>query len=112
MTEREPQVAFDSQVVEEPRILEHIANCPLVCRHETLVVLPDLPVEDDAAARRRLESGDDPEQRRLARAARTENCRDFVERNALADLEREARLLDGDVEDQFRHGPYLSGFGD
>jgi hypothetical protein len=46
--------------------------------------------EEDLSVVRRLQSGDDPEQRRLARAARAEEC---GQRPAL-DLERD--VVDGD----------------
>src|SRR5439155_19931233 len=79
--EAERDVLLDRQVLERRVVLEDEADAALLRPVVRDVLLGDL----DLAAVGGLEAGDDPEQRRLAAAARPEECR---QRSRL-DLERD-----------------------
>jgi DtxR family transcriptional regulator, Mn-dependent transcriptional regulator len=84
-----PDVLRDREVREERVVLEHDADAPPLRRDESSRSRHVGAVEDDAPTVRTLETGDEPQRRRLAATARPEQRKD------LALVDREFDAVDG-----------------
>src|SRR5690606_10493933 len=96
--EAERQIALNVQVRKQPAVLEDVAGSPPMRRDVHAGCLPGIAFESHAAGRARLEPTDDPQQRRLSRAARSEQGGDAGEIERLPDGEIEAAAAQRDVE--------------
>ena len=66
------KVAPDREMREQARLLEHVADRPLIGRPESRAVLPDLAADREIAVPQHLQPGDAAQHRRLAAARRPE----------------------------------------
>ncbi len=94
----EPHVAGDGQVREERPVLEHHADAASLGRHEVVGAGQDRVADGDGPGVGDLEPGDDPQQRRLAAAAGTEQ-------------RQRGAGLDGDVDTVEHDDIVLEGLG-
>ena len=102
---RETQVSLHRQVREQTSVLEHETEVTGMRRyHDAAVgVLPELIAYRDPSLRAGLKTGNDSQQGRLARAARTENRRDAVEIHPRVDLQGKIVPDEPHIDCQRRH---------